>query len=78
MIRDKVDYVFTKKRKESRAYLQRIIEVILFLSKQGLSFREHDESESSGNRGNFLELIEFRSEDLPDSSKEICKILKSR
>ncbi|XP_061999241.1 uncharacterized protein LOC133716559 [Rosa rugosa] len=32
------------------------------LMKQGLAFRGHDESESSNNRGNFLELLEFLAE----------------
>lgn len=35
------------------------IDVIIFLSAQGLAFRGHDESVPSSNRGNFLELIDL-------------------
>lgn len=35
------------------------IDVIMFLSAQGLAFRGHDESVPSSNRGNFLELIDL-------------------
>lgn len=42
-----------------REILKRILDVILYLAKQNLAFRGHDESESSSNRGNFLELIKL-------------------
>ena len=35
------------------------IDVALYLAQQGLSFRGHEESEESVNRGNFLELLDF-------------------
>ncbi|XP_050379679.1 uncharacterized protein LOC126797032 [Argentina anserina] len=35
---------------------------VYFLLRQGLAFRGHDESESSSNKGNFLELLEFLAE----------------
>ncbi|XP_024164172.1 zinc finger MYM-type protein 1-like [Rosa chinensis] len=38
------------------------IDCVRFLLRQGLAFRGHDESESSNNRGNFLELLEFLAE----------------
>ncbi|XP_024200320.1 zinc finger MYM-type protein 1-like [Rosa chinensis] len=38
------------------------IDCVRFLLRQGLAFRGHDESESSNNRGNFLELLEFLTE----------------
>ncbi|KAM5577134.1 hypothetical protein ABKV19_007803 [Rosa sericea] len=38
------------------------IDCVLFLLRQGLAFRGHDESEFSNNRGNFLELLEFLAE----------------
>lgn len=47
--------------KENRDYLKIIIESVLFLAHQGLALRSHDESESSGNKGNFLELLTLLS-----------------
>lgn len=44
---------------ENREVVQIIFDCVLFLSKQGLSFRGHDESLSLGNRGHFSELINF-------------------
>lgn len=35
------------------------VKCIRFLLKQGLSFRGNDESESSINRGNYIELLKF-------------------
>ena len=49
-----------KKVQFNRKYIEAIIETIIWLSKQGLAFRGHDESENSKNRGNFLELINFQ------------------
>ena len=39
--------------------LQHHINIALFLSAQGLAFRAHDESKSSSNRGNFVELLDL-------------------
>ncbi|XP_039129039.1 uncharacterized protein LOC120265223 [Dioscorea cayenensis subsp. rotundata] len=41
--------------------LTAILDVTRFLLKQGLAFRGHDESSSSLNKGNFLELLEWYS-----------------
>ena len=45
------------------------IDCILFLLRQGLAFRGHNESENSSNQGNFLELLRFladHNEDIKD------------
>jgi hypothetical protein len=47
----------------NRKNLKMIIKIILYLSKQGQAFRGHSESETSKNRGNFLELVKLFSED---------------
>jgi Domain of unknown function (DUF4371) len=39
------------------------------MSKQDLAFRGHDESDTSSNRGNFIELIHFLSEYNPQLHK---------
>ncbi|XP_023641912.1 zinc finger MYM-type protein 1 [Capsella rubella] len=42
-----------------------------YLLRQGLSFRGHDESEESANRGNFLELVKYTGEQNDAISKVI-------
>ncbi|XP_020705683.1 zinc finger MYM-type protein 1-like [Dendrobium catenatum] len=49
------------------------IDCVRFLLRQGLSFRGHDESSNSDNRGNYLELLDF----LADHNEEI-KIVASQ
>lgn len=46
---------------ENRDYLKKVIDILLYLSKQGLPLRGHDESDESDNKGNFLELCNFFS-----------------
>lgn len=41
--------------------LKTIIGVVLYLAKQGVAFRGHDEGEESNNKGNFLELLSLIS-----------------
>ncbi len=41
--------------------LSRLIEITLFLARQGMSFRGDDETSLSQNQGNFLELVELFS-----------------
>lgn len=58
-----MDNVIQKITKEQREeYLGRltvILAVVRFLLLQGLAFRGHDESRTSSNKGNFLELIDW-------------------
>ena len=44
--------------RQNRETLKGISEAVLFLSKQELAFRGHDESKDSLNKGNFWELLE--------------------
>lgn len=46
---------------ENREIMEDIIPVVLFLTRQGLAFRGHDESKESRNKGNFKELLELLS-----------------
>ncbi|XP_042391829.1 zinc finger MYM-type protein 1-like [Zingiber officinale] len=48
-----------------------MLDVTRFLLKQGLSFRGHDESSNSLNRGNFLELLQWYSQ----RNKEVSKVV---
>ena len=66
---ERVDILFSRARREevqrhneqvrqNRETLKTITEAILFLSKQELAFRCHDESRDSLNKGNYWELLE--------------------
>ena len=46
---------------ENRRYLALIFKNLMWLTKQGLALREHDETENSKNKGILLELIDFQS-----------------
>ena len=55
--------------KNNHAVLRRLIDIVIFLSCQELSFRGHDESEHSVNQGNYRELIKlFQKYDLEFSN----------
>uniref|UniRef100_A0A7N0TDF6 TTF-type domain-containing protein n=1 Tax=Kalanchoe fedtschenkoi TaxID=63787 RepID=A0A7N0TDF6_KALFE len=56
---------------EYRTRLLASIDCVRFLLCQGLSFRGHDESESSSNKGNFLELLKF----LADHNESIDNVV---
>ncbi|XP_042465980.1 zinc finger MYM-type protein 1-like [Zingiber officinale] len=68
--RQSVEYSFSSGKHELEvAYRKRltsILKVIRFLLLQGLPFRGHDESSTSSNRGNFLELLKWYSSECPE------------
>lgn len=43
----------------NRLFMEHLIDIVLYLSKQELAFRGHDESNSSLNKGNYKELFEM-------------------
>lgn len=47
---------------ENQEILKVIINVLLYLAKQNIAFRGHDESSTSINQGIFLELLKVFSE----------------
>ncbi|CAL8152640.1 unnamed protein product [Prunus armeniaca] len=56
--------------KAYRTCLNASIKCTKFLLRQGLVFRGHDESATSGNRGNYLELLQFLT-DNDDKVREV-------
>ncbi|XP_073151973.1 uncharacterized protein [Henckelia pumila] len=60
--------------KQNRLLLKTFIRAVRWLALQGCAFRGHDESSSSHNRGNFLELVNFQAE----LCKEIGDIVLSK
>ena len=57
---------FNEEVKQNRAALRTLTEAVLYLSKQELSFREHDESSVSLNKGDYRELLELMSKFNPE------------
>ena len=55
-----------------RVQLNAIVDCIRFLLCRGLAFRGHDESQSSSDKGNFLELVQF----LGDHNESINEVLQ--
>ncbi|KAJ4447663.1 hypothetical protein ANN_09670 [Periplaneta americana] len=51
-----------KKVEQTRELVKRFIHAVCFLSKQELAFRGHDESSTSINRGNYVELLKYTAE----------------
>lgn len=49
----------------NRALLSHLIKAIVYLTKQGLALRGHDETTASNNRGNYLELLYLMSQYSP-------------
>lgn len=55
-----------QKVKKNRKILKRLIDRVIFLGKQELSFQGHDKSAGSKNRGNYLELLSLIAESNTD------------
>ncbi|KAG2456882.1 ZMYM1 protein, partial [Polypterus senegalus] len=55
-----------EKVKKNREILKRLIDCVIFLGKQELSFRGHDESAGSNNRGNYVEILSLIVESITD------------
>ncbi|XP_010958224.1 zinc finger MYM-type protein 1 [Camelus ferus] len=65
----------SKQSEGNKKYLKLIIENILFLGKQCLLLRGNDQSISSVNKGNFLELLEIRAK---DKGEEMFQLMNSQ
>lgn len=42
---------------KNRKYVSQLIDIVLYLSKQGIAFRGHEESSKSTNKGNTFEYL---------------------
>ena len=73
-----IETIMVKQSEEARmAYctcLNASIDCTKFLLRQGLSFRGHDESDTSNNRGNYLELLQF----LEDQDEKIKAVVLNK
>ena len=67
-----------EERKKWKVILESIVDVILFLNKQNLSFREHREVFKSNNQGNFLETVKLLAKYSPILSNHLSDIRISK
>ncbi|GLV37541.1 hypothetical protein CBL_20353 [Carabus blaptoides fortunei] len=51
--------------KRWRDILHKLLDITLYLAKQNLAFRGHNEDESASNKGNYLEMVEMLSKYTP-------------
>lgn len=63
---------------ENREVAKVIFETLIYLARQNIAFRGHDESWSSNNQGNFIELIKLISKYNPILSSHLSKIQNSK
>ena len=89
-VNKQLEKVREKQIDKNRNYLLKIIQTVLFCAKQNIALRGHNESPESLNRGNFLELLELRKQDVevlnekfafsycsPETQNQILEIIAS-
>lgn len=62
-IAEKLSSQYSKDVEENRLYLHAVCESLIFCGRQAIPLRGHDETDSSRNKGNFLELMKLRCKD---------------
>ncbi|KAL4721258.1 hypothetical protein ACJJTC_000225 [Scirpophaga incertulas] len=60
-IDDAVLQLVNTEKQKWKNLLSRLLDITLFLAKQNLAFRGHDEGQESSNKGHFLELVKLLS-----------------
>ena len=81
-VEERIDICFSRARREeverfneevrqNRAALRTLTEAVLYLSKQELSFKGHEESSVSLNKGNYRELLELISKFNPEFERHL-------
>lgn len=73
-IKDKLDANRSKEVEANRGHVKCLLRVTSLLGRQGLPFRGHDESETSANRGNFIETLDM----LADTDEILRKKMEAR
>ena len=65
---------FNRQVAENREILKVIIDTLIYIARQNIAIRGHDESKISTNQGNFLELIKLFSKHHPIVQNHLDKI----
>jgi hypothetical protein len=68
-ISEVIESVTDSEIEENREHVKFLLRATMFLGKQNLPFRGHDEKSESANKGNFLELVELISSSAPPAIK---------
>ena len=63
--------MYRKQVSVNRSNVKRIFEALIFLGRQNIALRGHDETEDSGNRGNLLEFLELMSRSCPSLKQHL-------
>ncbi|XP_060847136.1 zinc finger MYM-type protein 1-like [Rhopalosiphum padi] len=69
----KMSTALQKEIQTNRMYIKCLIDIVLYLGRQGIAFRGHHEDETSVNKGNFKEMCEFLLKHYPD----FCNVYKN-
>lgn len=69
---------YSKNVKLNKLCMERLIDLVLFLAKQELAFRGHDDSPNSLNKGNFRELVDLHFSRCSSEVKNHYKTLKNK
>ncbi|CAN6166908.1 unnamed protein product, partial [Urochloa humidicola] len=67
----RMDEVTSEELRLYKIRLRYSLRCLIFLLRQGLAFRGHDESEESNNRGNFLELLKWLAANNEEVDKHV-------
>lgn len=70
---DMINKEYKKKVEENRSYIKTLADVLLLTATQNIEQRAHCESEQSGNKGNFLEILEMIAKHNPVVGKRQFK-----
>jgi hypothetical protein len=62
-VRQEMSTTYRKDVEVNRRNIRRILELILVMGRQNIALTGHDESGTSVNKGNFLELLQYVSKD---------------
>ena len=59
------------------AYISTIAQVVVLCARQGIALRGHDESSTSTNKGNFVEIVELLASVMPEVERKFCSLPKN-
>ena len=54
----------------NRMYISTIAQVVVLCARQGIALRGHDESSTSSNKGNFIEIVELLASVMPELERK--------
>ena len=61
----------------NRMYISTIAQVVVLCARQGIALRGHDESSTSTNKGNFVEIVELLASVMPELERKFRSLPKN-